>query len=71
MGDIKIEKNIPIPRKGKQKYPFSKMEIGDSFFLENSTIGKVAAEAYREKKATNRMYVARSIDGGVRIWRVE
>jgi hypothetical protein len=31
MSDFKIEKNVPMP-KGRAKYPWNEMEIGDSFF---------------------------------------
>lgn len=36
--NIQIDKNIPIPQmtgmlSGEQKYPWNKLEIGDSFFL--------------------------------------
>lgn len=35
MSEIKIEKGIPIPDKGKRKsaIPFDKMEVGDSFLV--------------------------------------
>ncbi len=33
MDKIIIEKFIPIPSKSKEKYPFSEMEVGDSFFV--------------------------------------
>lgn len=75
---FEIEKNIPIP--GYHcKYPFEKMEIGDSFFV------KEASDSYRRKvrnaanmfgKKNGCKFKTRSMknkDGidGIRIWRVE
>ena len=36
---MKIEKNIPMP-KGRSKYPFRDMAVGDSLFFDNYVDGK-------------------------------
>lgn len=80
--ETKIDKGIPIPgwgggRRGF-KYPFHKMEIGDSaFFPGEHANGRVknAADAWAKSPNGNgRKYSARSVTEsgvtGVRIWRV-
>ncbi len=72
---MKIEKDIPIPkgegRGRKPHYPFGCMEVGDSVFFEGKNTGSkeyVAANAlgaYHGKK-----FSGRTVDGGLRVWRV-
>tara|TARA_Y100001949_G_scaffold145931_1_gene129351 strand:+ start:504 stop:743 length:240 start_codon:yes stop_codon:yes gene_type:complete len=78
MKEIKIEKNIPLTKRkeGKLERVISKMEIGDSFFLENGDgtgrgmryafiklYGKKSyASRYRYGKEGNKI--------GVRYWRL-
>lgn len=74
---MKIEKNIPMPpskRGGPRKYPFADMSVGESAFFENQPAGSLSnpSVAAAQWGARNgRKFSARSIDGGVRIWRVE
>lgn len=62
-----IEKNIPIVG----KYPFDKMEVGDSFYVEGDKNSKanlrMAAFTYRKK--VNVEFATKSDDKGIRIWR--
>jgi hypothetical protein len=70
---IKIDKGVPIPDIGGM-YPFKEMEIGDSFFVEclaknvtrkaNSILGSA------RNRRTNGRYKVRTVEGGVRCWRV-
>ena len=67
---ITIDKNIPLPRRnhnriGKSKYPFDKMEVGDSFFCE----GKAAAMSVHLANKRGG-FTSRSVEGGTRVWRV-
>jgi len=64
---FKIEKGVPVPS-FESKYPFSKMEIGDSFFAKKiSLAGSITcAEARLGYK-----FKQKFIDGGTRVWRVE
>ncbi|MBN3822328.1 hypothetical protein G3O00_01680 [Burkholderia sp. Ac-20384] len=72
-----IEKGLPIPspmRGRPQRYPFSRMEIGDSFFVagEQAALLKElsnCANYHRRRHGGN--FVVRAVDGGVRAWRVE
>jgi hypothetical protein len=72
---IKIDKNVAIPiieRGGVAKYPWNKMEIGDSFFIEGAkTTTSITSAASPYGKRHNKKFTARAVDGGVRIWRIE
>ena len=70
---IPIEKNIPLTSKSGARpiYPWESMEIGDSFFAEGlrpitMTNARVGAERKYHTK-----YMTRTVDGGVRVWRVK
>ena len=68
----KIEKNIPIGVVNQTKYPFSKMEVGDSFFVKGDkkkiTAVTVAATTYKKNtEGTN--FISRRNESGVRVWR--
>ena len=65
---IKIEKGIPIPpKRGGMKYPWNKLEVGDSFIggkdaLTTSLYGKRLGMVFASRKQA---------DGTYRIWRVK
>lgn len=70
---IEIEKGIPMPERSKTgrkgKYPFSEMEVGDSFFLDDKTQKSVASTVTSARKKFGFTFAARDEDTGVRIWR--
>jgi len=73
---MKIEKGIPIPEKSYIKYPWGKMEVGDSFFLffeytkrEHQSISGSQASWKRYNKS-NYKFTIRKVDGGIRAWRL-
>ena len=75
--DFKIEKNVPIPpRSGGRngsKYPFRKMQVGDSTFVEGKP-SKIASALQAASKALPKVsFTSRATteDGkdGVRVWR--
>jgi hypothetical protein len=65
---MKVEKNIPIPK----KYPFAEMAVGDSFGLlpgVKRVSVSVAAKRYGEK--LGRVFTIRTMpDRTLRCWRV-
>jgi hypothetical protein len=76
---FKVESGIPLPpppRSGGAncKYPWMEMNVGDSFFV--ATDGsqrakqRVAMAASQRRKHGQR-FAMRSVEGGVRVWRVE
>jgi hypothetical protein len=74
---IKIDKNIPIyPRKvqdnnPERKYQWSKMNIGDSFLMDVSTIFSARAIAHRAGIKLGFKFVCRHDKSGFRVWRTE
>lgn len=73
-----IEKGVQIPdsrwQRGRpRKYPFSEMEVGDSFVVQ-PTERKPAitsADQWAKYHKNGAKFVSRFVDGVVRIWRVE
>lgn len=66
---FKIDKGIPIPAwKGRRKYPFADMAVGDSFHVKGvgSSLLSNAAANYKPKK-----FAARKDATGVRVWRTK
>jgi hypothetical protein len=73
-----IEKNVPFERKKKEtKYPFDKMEVGDSFFVEcdefnsSSRRASTMALALYHTKSEKKKFKSALCDGGFRVWRVK
>jgi hypothetical protein len=69
--EFKIEKNVEMLMKHEHhsKYPFDKMEIGDSFSFPIETWQKVAGCAsYRKKTTPKRFRVSLT---GLRCWRTK
>lgn len=71
-----IEKNIPRPTKGYGKYPFSQMEIGDSFIVPIFKTAKGYAQlcraAYNHGYFNRKKFSVRTIKGeGHRVWRIK
>ena len=70
---FEIEHGVPMP-KLRNKYPFEHMAEGDSFLLpfsmsdEVATISSAASYAGRRLKVK---FVTKTVDEGVRVWRVE
>ena len=77
-----VDQNIPIaPKKSSPRpnakcwrYPFDRMEVGDSFFLpprKDGVLPNVNAAAKQWGDKRGRKFSVRSVDGGVRVWRVK
>lgn len=68
---MKIEKGVPMPA-GRAVYNFDKMEVGDSVFFEGQDTQGKACMAARNYAAMHGMkMVARSVEGGARVWRTK
>lgn len=74
----KIEKNIPIATKQlppRAKYPFAKLEIGDSFLVKPSD-RKTYVNLYQAIQRCKRQsppplkFITRRTENGIRCWRV-
>jgi len=81
---IKIDKDIPIPTKYRErKYPFPDMQIGDSFFIAldddfktKKLITSSIHSSLRKLKKSSKDFkdykmLLRSVEGGMRGWRVQ
>jgi hypothetical protein len=83
---IVIDSNIPVaevPRqRSEAKYPFECMKVGVSFFIpcddesEHSTpsyrlANQLRALSWKYGKRLGWKFVTRTVDCGVRVWRVE
>ena len=72
----KIEKDVPMPETTRQTtYPFSDMEVGDSFFAPDKTSEQLrnASSHWRKKKGwkfTAQNVIEDDVQGA-RIWRSE
>jgi hypothetical protein len=70
-----IEKGIPVTRAFRvpYRYPFNDMEISDSFFVPDGAdrIRSTRARCSQVKQQTGKEFIARVVDGGVRVWRVK
>jgi len=72
-----IDKNVPMPliyRFEEEKYPFEKMEIGDSFFASFEGRDSRRLQQYISKKSKEfnlKKFVTRTCNGGIRCWRVK
>ncbi len=71
-----LSSNIDMPERstkaGKSKYPFKDMKVGESVFFEGKTsLDKECVYAYNYGRKAGKKFSARSVAGGVRIWRIE
>jgi hypothetical protein len=64
-----IEKNIPIKR--KTKYPFSAMEVGDSFFVDDpKSQAKLSGAGTAHGRKYGKKFLTAQEGNGIRVWRV-
>ena len=76
--EFKLERGVPVPKKGggrqkgQTKYPFAIMKIGDSFMAASSLSGiGTVSRKWARSTGSKAIFTCRTVDGGVRIWRVE
>lgn len=70
---VKIDKNIPFPRKEDKptEYPWSALEVGDSFVYSGFVDNAQAAASYYSAKFGKLFKARRDPRGTVRVWRIE
>lgn len=75
--EIKIEKNVAFPQGRRMKYPFSKMEVGDSFYVEggdfkrSNSIANAANQYSRNHTNGTAKFATRKENNGLRCWRMK
>lgn len=69
-----VEKGIAQPRNGRkgaeEVYPWTRMDVGDSFFVPNGKQSIISNCAGAAKKRGRGTFTTRAVDGGVRVWRI-
>ena len=68
-----VDRDIPPPEdvhKGKRKYPWYEMAVGESFFVKGKTATQLAASYAQVQRKTLMRFTARKWPGGVRVWRI-
>lgn len=67
-----IEKGVPLT--GRRKYPFDNMQVMDSVFIETngdkSAIRTICSILNSYKKRSHMNFTARTVEGGIRVWRI-
>ena len=77
MSEFEIESNIEIPaRQGKKsKYPWSELEINQSFFVPGGNQSSLTSGGHRYGKENGKRFkaVKTEHDGveGIRVWRID
>jgi hypothetical protein len=76
-GMFQIDKDIPVPLtaigggQGRPpKYPFEKLSVGESFLAHNETMKRVSNSASMYGRTHGIKFACRTVEGGVRVWRV-
>jgi len=69
--DYSIDADVPMPKKGVVKYPFSDMRVGESVYFEGMDTNSKPAVAARRYNSRGKLFECRKVSGGLRIWRVE
>ncbi|MGE5650927.1 MAG: hypothetical protein ACM34A_12090 [Bacillota bacterium] len=67
-----IEKGIPVAKSGagrRSKYPFAEMKVGDSILVRDCPVNAQKA-AYAQSKRLGVVFRTRTVNKGVRIWRI-
>lgn len=72
---IEIEKGVPIPDEAtglREKYPFKKMEVGDSFLVPAgiSKGSSLAITGYPNRVYAPKRFASQMTPEGRRVWRV-
>lgn len=71
-GMVKVEKGVAIPRpRNRSSYPWPELGIGDSFLVEGGKRSSFSNLLCYWSMKLDRKFVARTVEGGLRIWRTE
>ena len=72
---IEIEDGVPMPKYPTKpnKYPFDGLKVGQSFFVPGLvTVTQLGGSRHHAaRKFPDRKFIARVMDGGVRMWRAK
>lgn len=69
---MKIDRDIPLPASRQEhKYPFTRLEVGESFLAEGRSVSAITALARYYTKKLGFKYTCRSLPEGIRVWRTK
>jgi hypothetical protein len=71
---IEDEHAIPAARQHngrREKYPWSQLDVGQSFFVEGVALRSMSSTASHAGRRNGKKFIARDAEGGVRVWRYE
>ena len=69
---MKIEKSVPMPEDRKRmNLPYDQMDVGDSFLVKDVDMQTICSSNYRAGKRRNVKFIARKVDEGIRVWRLD
>lgn len=69
---LKVEQGVALPpAPSNTRYPFAQLKVGDSFFAAADKADSACASVSYWARKTGFKFTSRSVDGGVRIWRIE
>ena len=69
---VRIDKNVAMPEapKGrKMKYPWTLLEVGDSFLMNGATLAVARVQARQAGTRYKKKFDAQMHKGKVRVWR--
>jgi len=75
MNEVMVEKNVdmPVMRVTASKYPYDEMEVGDSFMVTSERVSMINTMCGVNKKKGEELgmkFIAKRVEGGVRVWRI-
>lgn len=69
---IHVSKGVRPPEPSRRNtWPFSEMEVGDSFLVPDESSQSARSCAVQFSKRTGRKFSIRTIDGEIRCWRIK
>ncbi len=68
---FEVEKNIPIPERVRMKYPWEQLGIGDSFLIPDAIVDSVRSGLYSCARNMKIKVTLKTVDGGMRVWRIK
>lgn len=72
--EIEDEHAIPAARQHngrREKYPWSQLDVGQSFFVKDGALRSMSSTASHAGRRNKKKFIARVVDGGIRVWRYE
>ena len=68
---FQIHKDIPVPMKTRDRYPFHEMAVGSCFFFDEDDAKRVAGSASRYGRLNGKRFAVRKHGSRFGCWRLE